>query len=71
LAAILGVVVNFPTARRLTALAARVQGSGRPPAPEETAEMRRLQARLGRATTVAAVLLVLATLAMAVARYVP
>jgi uncharacterized membrane protein len=71
LAAILGAAVNFPTARRLTALAARVQGSGRPPAPEETAEMRRLQARLGRATMVAAVLLVLATLAMAVARYVP
>jgi uncharacterized membrane protein len=71
LAAILGVVVNFPTARRLTALAARVQGSGRPPAPEEAAEMQRLQARLGWATTVAAVLLALATLAMAVARYVP
>jgi uncharacterized membrane protein len=71
LAAILGVVVNFPTARRLTALAARVQGSGRPPAPEEAAEMQRLQARLGWATRVAAALLTLATVAMAVARYVP
>jgi uncharacterized membrane protein len=71
LTAILGMAVNFPTALRLTALAARVQGSGRPPAPEEAAEMQRLQARLGRATTVAAALLVLATLAMAVARYVP
>jgi uncharacterized membrane protein len=71
LAAIVGVVVNLPTARRLTALAARVQSSGRPPAPDEAAEMQRLQARLGRATMVAAGLLVLATLAMAVARYVP
>jgi uncharacterized membrane protein len=71
LAFILGMVVNFPTARRLTALAARVQGSGRPPAPEEAAEMQRLQARLGRASVAAAGLLVLATLAMAVARYVP
>jgi uncharacterized membrane protein len=70
LAAILGVAVNFPTARRLTALAARVQGSGRPPAPDEAAEMKRLQGRLGRATMVAAALLALATLAMAVARYV-
>jgi uncharacterized membrane protein len=71
LAALLGMVVNSPTARRLTALAARVQGSGRPPVPEEAAEMKRLQARLARATMVAAGLLVLATLAMAVARYVP
>jgi uncharacterized membrane protein len=70
-AAILGVVVNFPTARRLTALAAAVHGSGRSPTPEEAAEIQRLQARLAWATTVAAGLLVLATLAMAVARYVP
>lgn len=71
LAAILAVVVNFPTQHRLTALAARVQGSGRPPAPEDAAEMQRLQARLGRTTMAVAGLLVLATLAMAVARYVP
>lgn len=71
LAAILGMAVNSPAARRLTALAARVQGSGRPPAPDEAAEMQRLQARLGRATMVVAGLLVLATLAMAVARYIP
>jgi uncharacterized membrane protein len=71
LAASLGVVVNSPTQRRLTALAARVQGSGHPPAPEEAAEIQRLQARLGWATMVVAGLLVLATLAMAVARYVP
>jgi uncharacterized membrane protein len=71
LAAVIGMAVNFPTARRLTALAARVQSSGRPPAPDEAAEMQRLQSRLGLATAVAAALLVLATLAMAVARYVP
>jgi uncharacterized membrane protein len=71
LAALLGMVVNSPTARRLTALAERIQGAGRPPAPEEAAEMQRLQARLGRATMAVAGLLVLATLAMAVARYVP
>jgi hypothetical protein len=71
LTAILGMAVNFPTARRLTALAARLQGSGRPPAPDEAAEMQRLQARLGRAAMAAAGLLVMATLAMAVARYVP
>jgi uncharacterized membrane protein len=70
-AAILGMAVNLPAARRLTALAAGIQAAGRPPAPVEAAEMQRLQARLGRATMIAAALLVLATLAMAVARYVP
>jgi uncharacterized membrane protein len=71
LAMIVGMAVNTPTGRRLEALSARIQGSGRPPAPEEAAEMQRLQIRLARATIAVAVLLVLATAAMAVARYVP
>lgn len=71
LAALVGAAVNSPTASRLSALAAKIQGTGRAPAPEEAAEMQRLQDRLGRATVATAVLLVLATLAMAVARYVP
>ena len=70
-AATLGMGVNAPTARRLGSLASRIHGSGRAPAPEEVAELQRLQARLGWATNAAAVLLALATLAMAVARYVP
>lgn len=70
-AGVLGMVVNAPTARRLGAIIARVQATGRPPVPEAAAAIQRLQARLGRAATVAAILLLLATLAMAVARYVP
>lgn len=66
-----GMVVNSPTARRLGELTARVQATERPPAPDEIAAIQRLQARLARGAVGAAVLLVLATVAMAVARYVP
>jgi uncharacterized membrane protein len=66
-----GVAVNSPSARRLGELSARVQATGRPPAPDEVAAIQRLQTRLGRGSIGAAVLLVLATVAMAVARYVP
>ncbi|HUR95665.1 MAG TPA: hypothetical protein VMY76_13865 [Gemmatimonadales bacterium] len=70
-AATLGMVVNAPTARRLGSLAARIHGSGTPPAAQDIGELQRLQSRLAWATRTAAVLLALATLAMAVARYVP
>ncbi len=69
-AAIFGMAVNVPTARRLGALVASMQ-SGGPPPPENLAEIQRLQAKLAWAGTTAAVLVLLATLAMAVARYVP
>jgi hypothetical protein len=69
--AVLGMAVNAPTARRLGQLAAALRAEGRQPTPEEAARMARLQARLNRVTLVVAVLLSLATLAMAVARYVP
>jgi uncharacterized membrane protein len=66
-----GMAVNSPAARRLGELGARVQAAGRPPTPDEIAAMRRLQARLEGGAIGAAVLLVLAAVAMAVARYVP
>lgn len=68
-AAIVGMAVNTPTGKKLGVLGAQVQASGRPPTPEQTATIQRLQARLGRATTIVATLLVLAAAAMAVARY--
>lgn len=71
LASALGVTVNTPAARRLRALMADAQAAGRAPTPEELAQVRRLQARLGSGLAVGALLLVLATVAMAVARYVP
>jgi uncharacterized membrane protein len=70
-ASILGMAINMPTARRLTEISGRLQAAGRPPTPEEQAALGALQARLSRASVVAAVLLVTATLLMAIARYVP
>ena len=68
---ILGGAVNAPTARRLGEVAAGAQAAGRPPTPDEAAEIARLQTRLNRTTNAVAVLLLLAAAAMAVARYVP
>ena len=70
-ASILGMAVNMPTGRRLAEIVGRLQSAGRSPTPEEQATLAALQARLGRASVVAAVLLVIATLLMAIARYVP
>ncbi len=67
--ALLGQLVNAPTARKFGALAASAQAAGGPPAPETLVEMQRLQMRLYRATVLGAVLLVFATSFMAAARY--
>jgi uncharacterized membrane protein len=66
-----GMFVAAPTAKRAGALAAAIGSAGRPPSPEQMAEMGKLQARMGKASTLGAGLLVLATCAMAVARYIP
>ena len=68
---IIGAAVNAPAGRRLGAIIAGARARGGPPSADELAEIQRLQGRLARATGWAAVLLVLATIAMAVARYVP
>jgi uncharacterized membrane protein len=65
----IGMGVNSPAARRLGALMAGIQAAGRPPSPEETATIERLQDRLGKGGVAAAVLLLLAAAAMAAARY--
>jgi uncharacterized membrane protein len=70
-AAVLGPTVTTPAARRLGALMAQIGAAGRAPSAEEIVQVRQLQARLGLGTIVGAVLLLLATTAMAVARYVP
>lgn len=67
---VLGMAVVSPTATKLGALAAQMR-SGGPPPPDRIAEMQMLQARLARMTRVVSLLLVVATGAMAVARYVP
>jgi hypothetical protein len=71
LAAIIGMSVSAPGARRMSAVGAAVAQRGGPATAEETAEMQRLQARVQRSTQIVSVLVLLATAAMAVARYVP
>jgi len=67
----IGMAVNSPAGKRLGALGAAAQARGGPPSPDELAEIQRLQARLAGSSRWVAVLLLLATAAMAVARYVP
>jgi uncharacterized membrane protein len=68
---VVGMATSAPAGRRLTALTTAIKARGTPPTPDELAEIQRLQARLRSAGVLVAVLLVLATAAMAVARYVP
>ena len=70
LAASIGFSIGMPAAKRLGALAGTVAKSGGPPSADQAAEMQRLQGQMAKATALGSVLLVLATAAMAVARYV-
>ena len=71
LAAIVGMAVPSPAGRRMGALGAEIKASGAPPTAEQVAEMQALQGRIARGSAVVAVLIVIATTAMALARYVP
>lgn len=67
---VLGMAVTAPTGRKLGALGAALAAAGRAPTAEELATLQTLQRRLATAATAVAVLVSLATVAMAVARYV-
>jgi hypothetical protein len=70
LALILGATVSMPTQGRMARITAAAQQRGGPPSPDEAAQLQRLGQRAATVGVVAAVLLFLATAAMAVARYV-
>ena len=70
IAILLGVFIVTPAAIRAAKLGAEMAAGGKPPTPEQAAEMQRLQATLGQMAGVAAALLTITTIAMAVARYV-
>jgi uncharacterized membrane protein len=67
---IVGMAVSAPVGRKLGSLGASLAAAGRAPSPEEAATMQALQRRLATAALAVAVLVCLATVAMAVARYV-
>jgi uncharacterized membrane protein len=71
LTAILGAIVNVPTAKKLGALMGSIQAAGTQPSAEQAAELGQLQNRLYRAGQAAAVLILLAVICMGVARYIP
>jgi uncharacterized membrane protein len=66
-----GLFVVTPLAKRAGALGGAIAASGKPPTPEQGAEMKGLQIKLGKMGGLAAVLLTLTTIAMAIARYIP
>lgn len=68
---VVGMAVNAPASKRLAVIGAAAAARGGPPTPEEQAELKRLQGRMSTASQIVTVLLVLATSAMAVGRYVP
>ena len=68
---LLGMAVNMQVSKRLAAIGAAAGARGGPPTPEEQAEVQRLQGRMSVASQAVTLLLVLATSAMAIARYVP
>jgi uncharacterized membrane protein len=69
-AAVVGFTVNAPAAKRMGSLAASIGSSGGPPSADQASELQRLQHRILRGAQAGAVLLLLSTLAMAVARHV-
>jgi uncharacterized membrane protein len=68
---VIGMAVNAPASKRLAAIGSAAAARGGPPTAEEQAEIRRVQGRMSAASKIVTVLLVLATGAMAIARYVP
>jgi uncharacterized membrane protein len=68
LALVVGMAVNAPAGRRMSALMAKLAKEGRPPSDQEAAEIRSLQGRLFNATRFVALLLVVAAGFMSVAR---
>jgi len=67
---VVGIVVTKSAADRLGALAKEIQAAGKPPTPEQAAELKQQQAKLFNGTKWIAALLAITLLAMAVARYV-
>jgi hypothetical protein len=71
LAAIIGFGINIPAANRMGALAAAVHARAEGATSDESQTLAQLAARIARGTRAVAMLLVLATASMAVARYIP
>lgn len=65
----LGLAVTKPSIDRMGALGQQIASGGGPPTPEQVAELQRLQARTVLVGRISLVLLAVAVVAMAIARY--
>lgn len=65
----IGGALSGPTAAKLGRLGAEVQASGKPPTQDQMQQLQAYQAQLGQSSRITAALALLATLLMAVARY--
>jgi len=70
IALLIGVHVSRPTVNKLGEIGARVAASGAPPTPEDMAEMARLRGRLGTATRIMALALVVTVVCMALGPHI-
>lgn len=68
-AALVGAIVMGPTGRRFGELNAAIQAQGEPPTDEQQSEMARLDARMSAGGRIDMILLTIALLSMATARY--
>ncbi len=67
LAFVSGLVINRPAAERLATLSREMQSAGKPPSPEQMAELRVQQEQLSRGGVYAAILLAVSVIGMSVA----
>lgn len=65
----IGMLINAPAAGRLGTIGAAIQASGTAPTAEQQAELARLRGRLEFGTHAGAIVLLVATLGMAAAKY--
>lgn len=70
IAFVLGFTVSKSAADRLAAVGKEIQAGGKPPTPEQAAELKRQQAKLSTGAKWTAALLTIALIEMAIARYV-
>jgi hypothetical protein len=69
LAIIVGLLFTSPAAKRAGSIAASL--AGKPPTPEQAAQLQAAQKQIGVTSALATLFVFLATCAMAVARYIP
>jgi uncharacterized membrane protein len=65
----IGLIFIVPAVKRVGQLGAAIAAGGGPPRPEQVAEMQALQRRMLRGSRIGATLVVTATIAMAMARF--